>query len=392
MTLVAARHQRGGTAMAKHRRGDGRVFQRGRRWWIAYYVAGVEHRESAGDTERDAGHRLRGRLAEIHSGRFIGPQRERVTVNELLDAYVTNCLVRGKRVVRTVSVDGALVQRGQLVSHLQEIRATFGHEPAIALTAPRIERWVADQLGRGVAPGTVQVRAKYLGAALRLAHRHRRLAEVPYFPAIQVDNTRQGFIEPDEFAALFAGLPDPINDAAHFAYLVGWRKQEILGLTWAMVDRTSRQIRLIVNKARQPRVVPLSPALSALLEKRYRVRALTPWVFHSTGERVRFINQQWNRVCRELGYWRTETGRPTKLFHDFRRTAYRNMIDAGVDPFTAMDIVGHRTTAIAKRYAIRSTRAMARALDATEAYLAGLSVSSPEGGQPEMQSEGKSRG
>jgi hypothetical protein len=110
--------------------------------------------------------------------------------------------------------------------------------------------------------------------------------------------------------------------------------------------------------------------LGALLEQRYKARALSPWVFHRAGARVRFINQQWNRVCRDLGYWNAVTERPTRLFHDFRRTAYRNMIDAGVDPFTAMDIVGHRTTAMARRYAIRSTKTMARAMAQTQGYLA----------------------
>jgi len=33
------------------------------------------------------------------------------------------------------------------------------------------------------------------------------------------------------------------------------------------------------------------------------------------------------------------------------------MIDAGVDPFTAMDLVGHKTMSMAKRYAIRNTKA-----------------------------------
>jgi hypothetical protein len=36
-------------------RGDGRVFQRGSRWWIAYYAPqngrSVEHREPGGKTE-----------------------------------------------------------------------------------------------------------------------------------------------------------------------------------------------------------------------------------------------------------------------------------------------------------------------------------------------------
>jgi len=35
-------------------------------------------------------------------------------------------------------------------------------------------------------------------------------------------------------------LPEPIADVARYGYLTGWRRGEILGLTWAEVDRPTR--------------------------------------------------------------------------------------------------------------------------------------------------------
>jgi hypothetical protein len=43
---------------------------------------------------------------------------------------------------------------------------------------------------------------------------------------------------------------------------------------------------------------------------------------------------------------------PGRIPHDFRRTAVRNLERAGVPRFTAMAMVGHRTEAIYRRYAI----------------------------------------
>jgi hypothetical protein len=46
-------------------------------------------------------------------------------------------------------------------------------------------------------------------------------------------------------------------------------------------------------------------------------------------------------------------------------SAYRDMLEAGVDPLTAMDVVGHKTMAMAKRSAVRNTRHMAAAIEHT---------------------------
>ncbi|MFQ5744326.1 MAG: tyrosine-type recombinase/integrase, partial [Acidobacteriota bacterium] len=45
-------------------------------------------------------------------------------------------------------------------------------------------------------------------------------------------------------------------------------------------------------------------------------------------------------------------GCPQVLFHDLRRSAARNLIRAGVSEKIAMEILGHRTTSIFRRYDI----------------------------------------
>lgn len=80
----------------KNMRGMGRTFQRGRRWWIALYVHGTEHRESAKSTrESDAVRLLKQRIRELGSGRFVGPQEERVTLSDLAAGYLDDYKLHG---------------------------------------------------------------------------------------------------------------------------------------------------------------------------------------------------------------------------------------------------------------------------------------------------------
>ena len=63
------------------------------------------------------------------------------------------------------------------------------------------------------------------------------------------------------------------------------------------------------------------------------------------GAPIKEFRTHWHRACQAAGL-------PGRLLHDFRRTAVRNMERAGIQRSVAMSMVGHKTEAIYRRYAI----------------------------------------
>ena len=76
-----------------------------------------------------------------------------------------------------------------------------------------------------------------------------------------------------------------------------------------------------------------------------------PWVFHwndrGTFKEIhpKALYRRWKAACRLAGV-------PTRIPHDFRRMAVRNLERAGVPRSVAMKLTGHKRKAVYRRYAI----------------------------------------
>jgi integrase len=74
---------------------------------------------------------------------------------------------------------------------------------------------------------------------------------------------------------------------------------------------------------------------------------------------------EWDRVCAKLGFGVFDKESKTYsglIPHDFRRSAARNLIKAGLDRRTAMKITGHKTEHIFERYNIKTATDVQEAL------------------------------
>jgi integrase len=162
----------------------------------------------------------------------FGPQGP--TLGDLSDAYLQDYQVRQFRSINTA--------RGR-VAHLA---AFFGRAVrAAALTTHQIRQYQLVRRAAGAATGTINRETSALHRMGTLAVHWGWLDTVPGFPdRLRENPPRQGFFEHPEYLAVRAHLPAPWQDILDLAYYSGWRKQEILGLTWEEIDEAGGVIRL----------------------------------------------------------------------------------------------------------------------------------------------------
>ena len=177
---------------------------------------------------------------------------------------------------------------------------------------------------------------------------------------------REGFFEHDEYLKVRAHAPASYQDVLDFAYYSGWRRNEILDLTWDEVDLGGGVIRLPArrSKTKTGRMLPISAPLRQVLDRRTRARRPgDPRVFRRDGVTVRAWRYALRDACRKAKV-------PHRLLHDCRRTAARNLIRAGVPERIAMLLTGHKTRAVFDRYNIVNEQELLTAGQRLAAYLA----------------------
>ena len=326
-------------------RGDGRVFQRGRIWWVSYYHYGREFRETSKSRRRkDAVKLLRSRIGEIAAGRApnspgsAGAEKPVVTMNKLFDLLENYYQLNN----RSSTTNGVCLRR---------LRRHFTGYTAEACTSLVISQYMTTMQQEGRKAPTINREIAVLRSAFRLGYHHDLVARVPAIKLLPEHSVRNEFFTPAEVDALLPCLPEYLRDVVLFAFLTGWRRGEIVGLQWSNVNRSGRVIRLEPkqNKSRKVRVLALRGELAALVERRWQARNAggvpTPIVFHHAGRPLADFRKPWRAACREAGLGH-------RLFHSLRRGAARNLSLNGVPEKVIMSIMGHSTRVMFDRYNI----------------------------------------
>ena len=336
----------------------GTLYRRGKMYWIKYYRNGKPYYESSRSDKLEVARKfLKMREGEISQGKLPGIYFDRVRFDELAEDYLTDYRINQRK-----SLEKAKTCARYLTKE-------FGGMKVPEITTTRIKLYIEKRMDEGVSNATINRELAALKRMLNLAARCTppKVAHIPYIPMLIERNARKGFFEHSEFIALRDALPYHLQPVVTFAYKTGWRKNEILNLTWDRVDMKEGIVRLETGETKndEARTVYLDSELKALLKELLAKRRLDcAYVFHCRGEKIKYFRKSWLRACKEVGL--------DRIFHDFRRTAVRNMVRAGVPERVAMMVSGHKTRSVFDRYNIVNTDDLKQAAVKQEDYLNGL--------------------
>jgi len=362
-------------------RGQGRVFRpeytdkrtgkskQQKIFWADYSIDGQRVRESThATTKREALRFLHQRLAE--RGRGIRRRDvERTTLNDLAELIRADYTKNGRR-----SVD-------RMERSVRRLQTFFDGWKAIHITTDAADRYASMRLKNGAAAATVNRELACLRRMLNLAVRAGMLIDPPRIELLEENNVRTGFVEPNEMARIVEELPEHLKPLAITGYVTGWRVGELLSRSWKHVDLKDGWMRLDPGetKNREGRQFPLGvvPWLAETLDSQAKVKQLLERRTGSIVEPLFFYYGNGRPIKSFYGSWRSavdRAGLPGLIFHDFRRSAARNLIRAGISETVAMKLTGHKTRSVFDRYAIVDEKM----LEEQAAKLAGLRPTSTD--------------
>lgn len=332
---------------ARARRGSGSVYKPAgtRFYWIQYYRHGQRIRESSDSELKSVAQNLLDmRRREIQHGGNPAITNK-LTYEDIRKGLLDFYKIQKRDSLRTADVDikrndKVVVKKGeQYVWGMPNLDAFFAGYKVQDITTPLLQSYVKQRMDAGAQGSTIAREFRTLRSAMNLGRKQSLMQFVPYFPMPKENAPRQGFVEYETFDKVLKQLPKHLHAIAILLYTCGIRIGEAKQIMWPQVVLKAKEIQLEGSQTKngEPRVLPMSDELVAILRKQFQDDKP---VFDATN-----LKKAWNKA-------RKQAGVPGLLLHDMRRSAIRNMRKGGTPENVIMKISGHKTNSVFRRYDI----------------------------------------
>ena len=362
---------------ARRGRGEGRIFQIGRKkkqevkgeiFWIQYYSRGRQIRESShSDKKQVAQELLTRRLAEKLDGHTPVNDAKKLRYEDMrASLYAHYEIHKFKSLLRRVKDGKPEVYLGTVSG--EALNEHFEGCVAADITYARLMAFVRNRQKAGKSTATINRSLQALKRMFSLAVKAKELPAltVPDFPRLKEPPARKDFFTKEQYEKVCAELPDYLKPVFVVAYHSGMRAEEILSRKWRHVDFEAGLIRLEEGETKngEARVIPMIGPVAGLLQEMRAGNPKGEFIFTRNSERIHDFRRSWKSAMRRAGC-------KGHLFHGTRRGMATNLMEAGVDEQSAMEITGHKDPSIFRRYRQLRERNVQATGKKLEAFLSG---------------------
>lgn len=133
-----------------------------------------------------------------------------------------------------------------LGSRIAHLRRFFAPLRAASIITSEVQKHIVQRQAEGATNATINRDLAALRRMFSLAAKATppKVGRVPYIPTLAENNARRGFFEHGDFEKVRDALPERLRPLVTFAYHTGWRRSEIVNLTWDQVDLHTGTVRL----------------------------------------------------------------------------------------------------------------------------------------------------
>ena len=161
--------------------------------------------------------------------------------------------------------------------------------------------------------------------------------------------------------------------ATRFLALTGWRRGEMLALSWSVVDLVTRTARLPDTKTGAS-LRPLSHAACDVLLSLPRIGDLVFPASVGANKTMRGFHKVWLRIAKRAGLAADVT--PHTLRHSYASIA----ADLGFSELTIAALIGHKKLSVTSKYAHHADAVLLQAADSVSDRVADLMGDARQGG------------
>jgi integrase len=321
--------------------GQGRVFKRGKIWYVDFGVDGRRKRMSASGEKEEALKMLAAKRTDILRGALGFEKKQVLLFSDFAEEYK-------KIKAETLSIRSVEVRVKHLVRFFRDI-------PMSKITPQMVEEYKQKRLKqkvkvskdapvRTVKGSSVNRELATLKNIFNVALRQRRfrgenpVSSVSFFP----EQARDYVLSREEVGRLLEAADERLKKIILIALNTGLRKGEILSLKWSQINYSDGVISFARTKSIKFLRVPMNSVVLGVLES---IERKGDYVFPGRWEKGHISDSK-----KPFEIARAKAGLPELRFHDLRHCAGTYMAMAGVPLTTVGQILGHRDIKTTTRY------------------------------------------